>query len=230
VIETYILHKLIFLGKIYAIGFTVSPNLIRAKCSYNSYLDGGEWFHHVPSVLPRYVFGKWAPVCAVWIKEKYLTVPRIEPRFSRPKSRHRHHRTSSQVVFNFWNQAFRIVRFLLCSPNVSSIMKGAVSIWGTRTPEGTRKYLTGCVKLNYLIHYSGCNLLDYRPCITWIIHQQIWGYKVEEKFNLGVREQKGTEYHWCKEHHLTISRGPSCFMSRLYGRDTIVYTSEHYVQ
>jgi hypothetical protein len=27
-------------------------------------------------------------------------------------------------------------------------------------------------------------------CITWIIHQQLWGYRVEEKLYLGVREQK----------------------------------------
>jgi hypothetical protein len=32
--------------------------------------------------------------------------------------------------------------------------------------------------------------VDYRLCITWIIHQQLWGYKVEEKLYLGVREQK----------------------------------------
>jgi hypothetical protein len=25
---------------------------------------------------------------------------------------------------------------------------------------------------------------------NWIMHQQIWGYKVEEKLYLGVREQK----------------------------------------
>jgi hypothetical protein len=29
--------------------------------------------------------------------------------------------------------------------------------------------------------------VDYRLCVTWIIHQQIWGYKVEEKLYLGVR-------------------------------------------
>jgi hypothetical protein len=27
-------------------------------------------------------------------------------------------------------------------------------------------------------------------CVTWIIHQQLWGYKVEEELHLGVREQK----------------------------------------
>jgi hypothetical protein len=27
-------------------------------------------------------------------------------------------------------------------------------------------------------------------CINWIIYQQLWGYKVEEKLYLGVREQK----------------------------------------
>jgi hypothetical protein len=27
-------------------------------------------------------------------------------------------------------------------------------------------------------------------CITWIMHHQLWGYKVEDKLHLGVREQK----------------------------------------
>jgi hypothetical protein len=35
--------------------------------------------------------------------------------------------------------------------------------------------------------YFGCR---YRLCITWIIHQQLWGYKVQEKLYLGIREQK----------------------------------------
>jgi hypothetical protein len=26
--------------------------------------------------------------------------------------------------------------------------------------------------------------------------EQLWGYKVEEKLYLGVREQKNVEYHW----------------------------------
>jgi hypothetical protein len=29
------------------------------------------------------------------------------------------------------------------------------------------------------------------------MYQQLWGYKVEEKLYLGVREQKKVEYHWC---------------------------------
>jgi hypothetical protein len=33
-------------------------------------------------------------------------------------------------------------------------------------------------------------------CITCIMYQQLWGYKVEEKLYLGVREQKKVEYHW----------------------------------
>jgi hypothetical protein len=33
------------------------------------------------------------------------------------------------------------------------------------------------------MHYFECNLLN------WILHQQLWGYKVEEKLYLGVREQ-----------------------------------------
>jgi hypothetical protein len=28
------------------------------------------------------------------------------------------------------------------------------------------------------------------------MYQQLWGYKVEEKLYLGVREQKMVEYHW----------------------------------
>jgi hypothetical protein len=32
--------------------------------------------------------------------------------------------------------------------------------------------------------------VDYRLCITWIIHQQLWGYKVEGKLCLGVHKQK----------------------------------------
>jgi hypothetical protein len=30
----------------------------------------------------------------------------------------------------------------------------------------------------------------YRPCITWIIHQQLSGYKVEEKLRLGYANKK----------------------------------------
>jgi hypothetical protein len=41
---------------------------------------------------------------------------------------------------------------------------------------GTRTYLRGYV------HYT--------ICITCIMYQQLWGYKVEEKLYLGVREQK----------------------------------------
>jgi hypothetical protein len=32
--------------------------------------------------------------------------------------------------------------------------------------------------------------VHYRLCITCIIHQQLWGYRVEDKLHLGVREQK----------------------------------------
>jgi hypothetical protein len=47
---------------------------------------------------------------------------------------------------------------------------------GTRTPGGTRRHLRGYV--------------DYTICITCIMYQQLWGYKVEEILYLGVREQK----------------------------------------
>jgi hypothetical protein len=32
--------------------------------------------------------------------------------------------------------------------------------------------------------------VDYTICITCIMYQQLWGYKVEDKLYLGVREQK----------------------------------------
>jgi hypothetical protein len=38
--------------------------------------------------------------------------------------------------------------------------------------------------------------VDYTICVTCIMYQQLWGYKVEEKLYLGVREQKKVEYHW----------------------------------
>jgi hypothetical protein len=31
-----------------------------------------------------------------------------------------------------------------------------------------------------------------------MIHQQLWGYKIEEKLHLGVREQKKIQYHWIR--------------------------------
>jgi hypothetical protein len=31
--------------------------------------------------------------------------------------------------------------------------------------------------------------VDYTICVTCIMYQQLWGYKVEEKLYLGVREQ-----------------------------------------
>jgi hypothetical protein len=42
--------------------------------------------------------------------------------------------------------------------------------------------------------------VDYAICITCIMYQQLWGYKVEEKLYLGVREQKKVEYHWVRGH------------------------------
>jgi hypothetical protein len=50
------------------------------------------------------------------------------------------------------------------------------STGGTRTPGGTRRHLRGYV--------------DYTICITFILYQQLLGYRVEEKLYLGVREQK----------------------------------------
>jgi hypothetical protein len=59
------------------------------------------------------------------------------------------------------------------------------STGGTRTLGGTRRHLRGYV--------------DYTICITCVMYQQLWEYKVEEKLYLGVREQKrlnttGLEY------------------------------------
>jgi hypothetical protein len=32
--------------------------------------------------------------------------------------------------------------------------------------------------------------VGYGLYVTWIVHQHLWGYKVEEKLRMGVREQK----------------------------------------
>jgi hypothetical protein len=42
------------------------------------------------------------------------------------------------------------------------------------------------------MYYFRCILfnLRYRLCITWIIHQKFWGYKIEEKLCLEIREQR----------------------------------------
>jgi hypothetical protein len=65
-------------------------------------------------------------------------------------------------VFQYWNQAFRIVGYLGCSPNISS---------------------------------------------SW------------------CREQREGRLIWTYD-----ARVSSCLMSRLYGRDIIIYASEHYFQ
>jgi hypothetical protein len=61
-------------------------------------------------------------------------------------------------------------------------------------------------------------------CITWIIHQQLWGYwgyKVEEELHLGIREQKAWMpllYTWrncCSRDTLGLHSGHSGFEFRL---------------
>jgi hypothetical protein len=41
------------------------------------------------------------------------------------------------------------------------------------------------------------------------MYQQLWGYKVEEKLYLGVREQKKVEYRWLRAPHRKKSNGVS---------------------
>jgi hypothetical protein len=55
------------------------------------------------------------------------------------------------------------------------------SVYQWYSTGGTRRHLRGYV--------------DYTICITCIVYEQLWGYKVEEKLYLGVREQKKVEYH-----------------------------------
>jgi hypothetical protein len=98
---------------------------------------------------------------------------------------------------------------------------------------GKRKHPTGHVKLKkiyiffmlntfinfiwHLIHYFGSNFLkfildvDYRLCMIWIIHQQLWRYKVEEKLHLGVHQQKSlntaaVHYVYVCVHHMGIHK------------------------
>jgi hypothetical protein len=40
----------------------------------------------------------------------------------------------------------------------------------------------------YLIYFF---VVNYRLCIIWIIHQQLWGYKVEENYIWGYAIKKG---------------------------------------
>jgi hypothetical protein len=47
---------------------------------------------------------------------------------------------------------------------------------GYAYPWGTRRHLRGYV--------------DYTICITCIVYQQLWGYKIEDKLYLGLSEQK----------------------------------------
>jgi hypothetical protein len=47
--------------------------------------------------------------------------------------------------------------------------------------------------------------VDYTICVTYIMYKQLWGYKVEDKLYLGVREQKKkVEYHFTRPPRLTI--------------------------
>jgi hypothetical protein len=39
------------------------------------------------------------------------------------------------------------------------------------------------------------------------MYQQLWGYKVEEKLYLGVREQKKVEYHWSTRYWFSKQAG-----------------------
>jgi hypothetical protein len=61
------------------------------------------------------------------------------------------------------------------------------STGGMRTPGGTRRHLRGYV--------------DFTICITCVMYQQLWWYKVEEKLYLGVREQK-----WLNTSGLEVQR------------------------
>jgi hypothetical protein len=56
----------------------------------------------------------------------------------------------------------------------SSRVERILELW--YSTGGTRRYLRGYV--------------DYTICITCIMYQQLWRYKVEDKLYLGVREQK----------------------------------------
>jgi hypothetical protein len=83
------------------------------------------------------------------------------------------------LFFNFWNNTVFEVAYL-SQVHYHTRLRSPIDQWystgGTRTPGGTRRHLRGYV--------------DDTICITCIMYQQLWGYKVEEKLYLGVREQK----------------------------------------
>jgi hypothetical protein len=56
----------------------------------------------------------------------------------------------------------------------------------------------------YLIHYFGCSLfilfqMQVIDHVTWIIHQPLWGYRVEEKLHLGFSLSLSLSLAWVRE-------------------------------
>jgi hypothetical protein len=52
--------------------------------------------------------------------------------------------------------------------------------------------------------YLNYSNVDYRLRVTWIIHQQLWGYKVEEELYLGGGGfTEKIEYHTYSEYRTT---------------------------
>jgi hypothetical protein len=68
-----------------------------------------------------------------------------------------------------WN----MIIWIIWSSSIALLMIALEQWYSTG---GTQRHLRGYV--------------DYTICITCIMYQQLWGYKVEEKLYLGVREQK----------------------------------------
>jgi hypothetical protein len=64
---------------------------------------------------------------------------------------------------------------LLCSEWSQLNVEITIDQW--YSTGGTRRHLRGYV--------------DYTICITCIMYQQLWGYRVEDKLYLGVHELKG---------------------------------------
>jgi hypothetical protein len=60
-------------------------------------------------------------------------------------------------------------------------------------------------------------IVDYRLCISWILYQQLWGYKFEEEVHLEVREQKMLNTASLEDVRLWTSHNPVDLHGQLQG-------------
>jgi hypothetical protein len=81
---------------------------------------------------------------------------------------------------------------------------------------------TGSKKIIFFWRVELTTLPSSVRSATWIIHQQLWGYKVEDKFHLGGTRTKEVEYCWStsiwNHRRANYARFPDVFSSNV-GRE-----------